>query len=55
MNAAEPDSLLGASVEFLVEDRQAGLQRLAEPLLLARDHAEDEVAVVQRRRGTPRP
>ena len=41
-----PGSCVGVGVELVLEDRQAGLQRLAEALLLAGQHADDEVAVL---------
>ena len=41
-----PAQTLGRRRELVLEDRQAGLQRLAEPLLLAGQHADDEVAVL---------
>ena len=37
---------VAVAFEFAVEDRQAVLQRLAEPLLLLADHVDDEVAVL---------
>ncbi len=47
VNAAVPDSVVGALGQLAVEDRQAGAQRLAEALLFPRDDPDDEVAVLQ--------